>query len=270
MDLPQRQQLIAQLDANPACGVRSLQHVLPTIARNTAADFVRRYHSLRNKRRRRRLCSLEWHVPGAVWAIDGTWLPWPTPGQGRRALVIVDLGARCVLHCQPIPGERADAVIACLAATVARAGTPLVIKWDNGSGFVAADVQSWCKDRGITLLHSPVRRPSYNGACEVHNRWAKVRMVRAAGAAGHEGQLLPEDLRAACTPNAYAAALPDTLRSHFTAAVERHRAAVRVERGLAPAPNAGHAPSRSSERVAVRRALEQCHILTIRGRDYRW
>src|SRR5690606_39436435 len=79
-------------------------HHLHSFPTRRSSD-LQRYRFLRGKRRRRRLCRLQWHEPGAVWAIDGTWLPWPVEGAGRQALVIVDLGARAVLACRSIPGR---------------------------------------------------------------------------------------------------------------------------------------------------------------------
>lgn len=266
-----RQQAIAQLDGDNARSVRAVREVLPGVGRNAAARLVRRHRFLRRKRRRRLLCRLEWHTPGTVWAIDGTWLPWPVEGAGRRALVMVDLGARAVLDCRSIPSERADAILACLQDAVARFGAPLVIKWDNGSGFVAGEVRSWCHARGITLLHSPPRRPTYNGACEVHNRWAKARIVHAATVAGATGRLVAGHLAAACTvPATGLTPPPEALRRDFHARVHEHLVALAAGQGLADQRPLGNAMRRSLERVAARRALQECHILTIRGRDYRW
>jgi len=265
-----RQDAIAHLDRHRARGVRSLRRLLASAGRNALSDLIQRYRFLRGKRRRRRLCRLQWHEPGAVWAIDGTWLPWPVEGAGRQALVIVDLGARAVLACRSIPGERAGAILACLEDAVSHFGAPLVIKWDNGSGFVAAEVQRWCRERGIALLHSPPRRPSYNGSCEASNRWAKTRILRAALADGARGTLRREHLDAACTRAVPSIGLPRELRERFAASLRQTRGAVAVEEGLADSHALSDAQRRSLERVAVRRALQECHILTIRGRDYRW
>ena len=257
-----RQRVIELLDRRESRGVGSVcQRV--AIGRNAAAEQVRRYRFLRTKRRRRLLCELHWHVPGAVWAIDGTWLPWPVEGAGRQALVIVELGRGNVIACQPIAGERADAILAFLEDAVRRFGAPLVIKWDNGSGFVAEQVQTWCEYHGIARLHSPPRRPSYNGGCEVRNRWAKDRIVRAALAAGRDGILLREDLAAACQALPSMPALPLALRPRFREALRCERQALAEERGLALGHAIDNPMRRSLERVAVRRALIRCHILTI-------
>jgi hypothetical protein len=60
--------------------------------------------------------------------------------------------------------------------------------------------------------------------------------------------------------------LRDAFRDRLAAELRTALAA----RGLAEPTEASQAVRRSLERVAIRRALEQCHILTIRGRDFRW
>ena len=266
---PVRQGAIAALDDGEVRGVGSLRRRLPGVGRNATADLVRRHRFLRCKRRRRRLCRLEWHVPCAVWAIDGTWLPSALANGARQALTVVDLGRRKVLVVHPVAAECAAAVIACLQDLVRCHGPPLVIKCDNGAGFIAESVRAFCGHHRVVLLHSPARCPSYNGACEAHNRWSKVRIARAAAAAGRRVPT-QQDLAAACTATERCSALPDGLRRCFRDCFDRELRAQLAARGLADLSAAGHAARRSLERVAARRALEQCHILTIRGRDLRW
>ena len=270
MPRPDRQCAIATLDRGAARGVGTLRQRMPALARNAASQLVRRHRFVRSKRRRRRLCQLHWHLPGAVWAMDGTWLPRPVSGGARQALTVVDLGSRSVLAVEPIPGEQAAAVAACLAALVARFGAPLVLKCDNGSGFIAAPVRRFCEAHQIALMHSPPRQPGYNGACEAHNRWSKERIRCAALAAGREDVLLPQDLAAACTWRGTPSAVTPALRAAFRDRLDEELRTALAARGLAELNEAGQAVRRSLERVAVRRALEQCHILTIRGRDFRW
>jgi len=267
---PDRQRAIAALDRRAACGVGTLRRHMPALGRNAAGQLVRRHHFLRSKRRRRRLCQLQWHLPGTVWAMDGTWLPHPLLSGARQALTVVDLGSRKVLAVEPIPGEQAAAVVVCLAALVARFGAPLVLKCDNGAGFIAEPVRRFCEAHQIALMHSPPRQPSYNGACEAHNRWSKDRIRCAALAAGREDVLLPEDLAAACTWQGTTSAVTQQLRDAFRDRLAAELRTALAARGLAQPTEASQAVRRSLERVAIRRALEQCHILTIRGRDFRW
>ena len=169
---------------------------------------------------------LRWLVPGAVWAIDGTWLDQPVAPLGRRALVVVELHSRKTLCVESVPGERAGAVIACLRRLIEKHGAPLVLKADNGSAFIAKCLARFCGSHGITLMHSPVRRPRWNGTCEVSGRWAKRRAVAAAALRGASGGLCQADLDCAVTFCGIMPRIDDALRERFLATVAQQLAAV--------------------------------------------
>lgn len=259
-----------RLVRTPGLGIRALRAQIPGLPRNATLAYVRRLRRIRAKRRRRVLRRLQWAVAGAVWAIDGTWLDTPVEGGGRRALVVVELASRRVLALDAVPGERAKDTVRCLTALIAAHGAPLVLKLDNGSAFVSRQVAQCCEAHGITLLHSPVRRPSYNGTCEVSGRWAKARAAAAAAARGGVGARLTQaDLDQAVTFVGPMPRIDDDTRGRFRAAVAHELAAVREERGLAQEAELKDHVRRSLTRVATRRALELCHILVIEGREYR-
>ena len=254
---------------HPGIGLPRLRRRIPGLPRNSAAAFLRRLKRLVRKRRRRNWRRLRWLVPGAAWAIDGTWLDAPVAGGSRRALIVMELHGGNVLAFDPVRGERASDVVACLRRLIARHGTPLVLKADNGSAFRSGAVAALCCRHGITLLHSPVRRPRYNGACEVAGRWAKRRVMAAAALRGSPGRLESGDLDAAVTQ---VGALPQVTaeeRERFLVAAQEQLLAVEQERGLVDRSALKDHVRRSLERVAVRRALEHCHILMIEGPPYR-
>jgi hypothetical protein len=62
--------------------------------------------------------------------------------------------------------------------------------------------------------------------------------------------------------------ISDDVRARFQAVVAEQLALVRSERGLADAQVLRDDLRRSLARVAVRRALELCHILSIEGREF--
>lgn len=260
------------------CSVRDLQKAIPHLPRNTAAAYLRRVQRILRWRRRRALRRLRWQVPGAVWAIDGTWLDQPVEGVGRRALVVVEVHGRQALCVQSVPGERSGVTVACLERLVAEHGAPLVLKADNGRAFTSKAVSKLCAQHGITLLHSPVRRPSYNGACEVGGRWAKVRALAAARARGAVGSLCQSDLDQAVHRKGPIERVDAETRERFLGVLDEQRRLVAEEelqrrvaeqQGLANQGAHRHHAAASLERVAVRRALELCHILKIEGRAYR-
>lgn len=267
LDREQRQAVIGQLDQQAGLGVPALRRQRPEVGRNALAELVARHRVVRQRRHRRGLQHLSWQAPGAVWAIDGTWLPSPVLGQGRISLVVADITGAGVLDCAAVTGESSQEVIRCLDGVFARHGTPLVLKLDNGPGFRSDETRAFCASQGVTLLHSPPHCPRFNGACEVHNRWAKQRILRAARRAGSEGILLSGDLAAARSGRS-PAPVPEGLRQAFLAALAEHRSDLCRQWGLADLNAARHSVRAALDRVAVQRALLQCHILKIGGRAF--
>jgi hypothetical protein len=165
-------------------------------------------------------------------------------------------------------GERPGAVVALLRRLVERHGAPLVLKADNGSAFVAESVAEFCRSHGIALMHSPVRRPRWNGTCEVSGRWAKQRALAAAAARGSVA-LAQCDLDAAVAAVVDPAQVEATERGRFLGVVREQLAVVAAERGLGLDDQSPDHLLRSLGRVAAQRALQLCHMLTIEGRAYR-
>lgn len=263
----ERLRVATLLRQHPHWGLVRLRRRVPGMPKNAAAAYIRRCKPILRRRRRRHWNKVYWHVPGAVWAIDGTWLDQAVAGSGRRALIVVEMQQRKVLALQSVSGERASAVLALLAQLVQQHGAPLVIKADNGSAFIAACVSHFCRRHRITLMHSPVRRPRWNGTCEVSGRWAKARAQAAAVRRGSV-TLCQQDLDAAVTIDGPLPVVAEELRSRFQIAYDERLADLVRERGLANSgPLADH-QLRSLGRVAAQRALLICHILTIEGRAY--
>lgn len=265
----QRQAIAERCRKHRNTSIAALRRLIPGLPRNTTAAYVHRLRRLRNRRNRRWARRPVWHLPGAVWAIDGTWLERPVAPFGRRALIVVELHSRKTLCLQSVPGERAAAAMSVLEDLIQKHGAPLVLKLDNGSAFIARCFAKFCRRHGITLMHSPVRRPSWNGTCEVSGRWAKNRATAAAARRGESGALCQADLDAAVT---YVGTMPrvdQELRRSFQAVVADQLAVVIDGLGLADNAALSDHRRRSIGRVAVRRALQLCHILTIEGREYR-
>jgi transposase InsO family protein len=264
----QRRLLTVLHRACPRWGVPRLRAALPGLPRNSAAAYLRRLLRLARRRRQRWRHIVHWLVPGAVWAIDGTWLEQAVVGHGRRALVVVELNSKKTLAVVSVRGERAVDVERVLADLVAKHGAPLVLKLDNGSAFISDRVAAFCLRHGIRLMHSPVRRPSWNGTCEASGRWAKRRAEAAARLRG-DGTLTQADLDCAVTYKGTLPAVSEGLRRHFLDVVAQQLAVVAAERGLVVDTHIGDAVLRSLGRVATRRALQLCHIVTVEGREYR-
>lgn len=264
----QRLAIVWMVRKDPSVGLPTLRRAIAGLPKNSTAAFLKRLKRVRGRRRRRRWCKVHWLVRGSVWAIDGTWFDQPVGDHGRRVLVVVEMHSRRTLCVDSVEGERARAVIACLQRLIAKHGAPLVIKADNGSAFIARCLARFCRRRGITLMHSPVRRPRWNGTCEVSGRWAKQRAVAAARLRG-SSKLCQADLDAAVTFVGTMPRIDDDLRQRFLALVAEQLVVAAREQGLVIAAQLEDHVRRSLGRVAARRALQLCHILSIEGREYR-
>ncbi|MCC6670118.1 MAG: hypothetical protein IT458_03595 [Planctomycetes bacterium] len=167
-----------------------------------------------------------------MWAVAGSLLDHAVHGSGRRALIVVELQRRQVLALQSVPGGRASAVLALLERLVRQHGPPLVLKAGNGTSFLAPCVSRLCPRHSITLMHSPVRRPRWNGTCEASGRWAKER-AQAAALRRSGVTLTQQDLDAAVTLDGSLPVLAAELRSRFQSAYDEQLADLARERGLA-------------------------------------
>jgi hypothetical protein len=110
--------------------------------------------------RRRSLRRITWHVPGLVWAIDGTEIG------DIQVLHMQDLASHYKFDPQvdvSLPGEQ---VAAYLEQVIALHGPPLILKRDRGSNLRHAAVQALLEKHLIIPLDSPGHYPPYNGAIE--------------------------------------------------------------------------------------------------------
>ena len=97
----------------------------------------------------------------------------------------------------PAENETADTVICGLHELFEEHGAPLVLKCDNGPGFVAQALKQFLCDRSVVTLYSPPYAPWYNGAIERANRSLKELTEFVAEQAGHAGCWTSPDLHAA-------------------------------------------------------------------------
>jgi transposase InsO family protein len=148
-------------------GVPTLQEHFPGLPKGELARLVA-LHRWRRYRddRMQSYCACTWTRLGAVWAIDYTEPPVAIDGEFRYLLCVRDLASGCMLLALPCRHADADTTVAALRRLFAEHGTPLVLKSDNGSHFVAGVVRDLLVQHGVTLLLSPPETPRYNGACE--------------------------------------------------------------------------------------------------------
>ena len=228
----------------------------------------------------------EWQVAGAVWAMDFTWLPdlcSPCFLEGKvKALVVRDLAAQCVLALVPATSENAEVVVETLERLIAIYGPPLVLKSDNGSGFLAEATADLRERHGIEGLFSPPRTPAFNGAVEASNTWIKrdlsqlslrsdapladllvavgERRNRTGRPWGARGDTPLERMRARL-------AIQAKERQRFRAAVAAGEGAAREALGHSAEEVLGHFDAAAIGRHTTRRALVEFGYLTIRRRS---
>lgn len=150
----------------------------------------------------------------------------------------------------------------------ARHGAPIVLKLDNGPGFIATSLRVFCREHGVTLLFSPVRRPSWNGGCEVRVRWGKRSAEQAWLRRGGCGDYTRADLDAAVTAHDTLPPVDEALRERFRDALAQQLPIAAPEKGVALLRVSRDHVRRSLWRVATKRALQLRHMLTIEDRRF--
>lgn len=184
--------------AGPSIGVPALQTAFPQMARGELENLQRRFRRIWRLDNRYFGHILHWHRPGAVWAMDHADPPLPIDGLWPHLLSVRDLASGCQLLWLPVADETARSTIAGLESLFRQYGPPLVLKCDNGPGFIAEDTRAFLALWRVQPLFSPPYLPSYNGGCEAGNGAQKVRTHQQAALAGRAGCWTADDAEAAC------------------------------------------------------------------------
>jgi hypothetical protein len=202
-----RREIIAALRENGSIGVPALAKRFPGVARRELEDLARRWRRAMDRRGRDSMLRLSWTRPGTVWAMDHTQAPAPIDGLYSHVLLVRDLASGEQLAAVPTIGQRAEDVVRVLWALFELHGPPLVLKHDNGPGFIAQIVQLLLACYGVLSLRSPPYYPRYNGSCEAGVGSLSRRTERLAAAEGRPGWWTSDDLERARL-EANATALP--------------------------------------------------------------
>ena len=268
----------------PHLGVPSLQAAFPSMPRSELADMLRRFRRVWRYRNRQPVHHLKWHRPGAVWATDHVEPKHPIDGRYPYALSVRDPASHYQIAWLPVPDVGAETTAAALGSLFWQHGPPLVLKSDNGSGFIAAETSGLLDTWGIMHLRNPARRPQYNGACEAAGGGHKRMTDDQAVLAGRPGRWMSRDMERARTfrnrlgrPWGHKGPAPEEVwkghrpvtqheRSELKATVNRYRQEERTRRGYPDEAVLGGAAQASVDRVAIGRALQRHEYLTITRR----
>jgi hypothetical protein len=212
--------------------------------------------------------------PGIL--IDGRW---------PYALAVCDLSTGYQLAWLPVPDQSAESTMDALQWLFLEHGPPLVLKSDNGSGFIAEETKRFLDRWQVLPLYSPPYTPEYNGACEARIGGLKVRTHEQAALEGSVGHWTAEDMESARgmgnelhypvrlrgrTPAAaFQARSPIHApeRDAFHRTVELRRAEEKNLREVPPNTILGHAAQSQIDRSAIGRALVDHGILFFKRRS---
>jgi putative transposase len=127
---------------------------------------------LRRPRRKRALaCAMTCSQairPNHVWSYDFVFERCAN-GQQIKLLTVIDEYTRESLAIYVAPSIKSRAVIEVLSRLIAERGTPLYLRSDNGSEFVATRVKEWLTKKGIETLYIEPGSPWQNAVGESFN-----------------------------------------------------------------------------------------------------
>ncbi|HUG66925.1 MAG TPA: DDE-type integrase/transposase/recombinase [Pirellulaceae bacterium] len=269
----------------PMVGVPTLHALFPEPPGVVLATLLTRYrrwwrnkHAVHGQR-------LTWHVTGAVWAMDFTKTKHPIDGATQIIFTVRDLASHYHLCWLPVADETASTIIPILQGLFAQHGSPLVLKSDNGSAFIAEDANDLLKVWDVLALFSPPRQPKYNGALERSNTTLKVYTHTSAVSDGHPFRWTSDNLAKAVTvANEFSrpwgasgqtpavrwrsrAAITEQDRCQLSELVEAQREVARVDLGFTddPLEELSAADRRAVDRMAIASSLRQLGHLTTKA-----
>lgn len=272
-------------DVGLGISMAAVQAAFPTMPRREVQNLHARFRWHCRQEGQRLLHVLHWHRPGAVWAMDHVDPRRQIDGRWPYVLAVRDLASGCQIAWLPVQDESADSTLEALQWLFLDHGPPLVLKSDNGSGFIAERMRRFLAQWQVLPLFSPPYTPEYNGACEAGNGALKLRTNEQAARAGRIGIWTAEDCEAARrmanevnypwgplkpTPlAAFAARQPISaeFRAAFRRSVEHERAQERIDRKYPLDAELDHADQAAIDRVAIRRALVEHGFLTFTRRS---
>jgi transposase InsO family protein len=263
----------------------AVQDAFPNLARREAENLRNRFRHLWKLDNQRAIHVLHWHHPGAVWAMDHSQPTRAIDGRWPYFLAVRDLSSGCQLAWLPVLDETAETTMGALEWLFQEHGAPLVLKSDNGSGFISAAMRGFLDGWQVRPLFSPPYTPEYNGSIEAGNGALKTRSHEEAARQGRAGHWTADDTEAArrmaneftypagpLRPTRYEnfRAAPRTtleVRAAFGRTVEQEQNQERLKQGDPLDTDLGHAAQAQIDRVAIGCALVEHGFLTFTRRS---
>jgi transposase InsO family protein len=275
----------------PGVSATAVQASFPKLARREAANLRDRFRHLWELDHQRAIHVLHWHQPGTVWAMDhsepGTkhLRVGPIDDHWPHLFAVRDLASSCQLGWQPVLDETAETTIEALHCLFLEHGPPLVLKSDNGSGFIAEAMRRFLECWGVLPLFSPPYTPEYNGAIEAGNFALKTRTQNEAARQGRNGHWTADDAEVArrmaneltyprgplgpTRQECLRTSPPISLetRAAFGRTVAREQTQERLQQGYPLDTDLGHMAQAQIDRAAISRALVEHDYLTFTRRS---
>ena len=175
----------------------AVQAAFPELARREAENLRNRFRRVWKLDNPRMIHVLHWHNPGAVWAMDHSEPASAIDGRWPYILAVRDLASGCQVAWLPVLDESAETTINALEGLFYEHGAPLVLKSDNGSGFISAAMRGFLDGWQVRPLFSPPYTPEYNGAIEAGNGALKTRTREEAARQGRASYWTADDTEVA-------------------------------------------------------------------------
>ena len=263
----------------------AVQAAFPALARREAENLRNRFRHLWKLDHQRAIHVLHWHHPRAVWAMDHTGSLPAIDGRWPYILAVRDLASGCQLAWLPVLDETAETTINALQWLFLEHGPPLVLKSDNGSGFIAEAMRRFLDRWDVRPLFSPPYTPEYNGSIEAGNGALKTRTHEEAARHGRTGHWTADDTEAARrmandtnyphgplgpTRQEWFRASPRIsleARAAFGRTLEHEQTHEGLEQGYPLDTDLGRAAQAQIDRAAISRALVEHGYLTFTQRS---
>ena len=271
--------------AGPGVTAVAVEAAFPELARREAENLRDRFRRLWKLDHRELMHVLHWHHPRAVWAMDHADPPRAIDGRWPHILAVRDLASGCEVAWLPVLDETAATTIDALQWLFLQHGPPLVLKSDNGSGFISAAMLRFLDKWQVRPLFSPPHTPEYNGACEAGNGALKTHTHEEAARQGRPGRWTADDMEAArrmanelvypdgprgpTRHERFCSALQLTLaaRVAFGRTLAHERIEERRKHGYPLDTDLGHVAQAQIDRVAIGCALVEHGYLSFTGRS---
>lgn len=179
----------------PATSVATLRCYFRELGVNEARRILDAFRESCRANLRAEVHALYWQRPGAVWAMDHLQ---HTVDSGYSCILVVrDLATGYLPMVLPQRSPTDIAVADALEELFIQHGVPMVIKSDNGGGFVGMETQAVLKRWGVLHLRSPALLPNYNGAVEAGMGNIKTTIHTIASQHGRPGRWTCDDVEGA-------------------------------------------------------------------------